>query len=61
MRWFKRLIKAPAATPRLEAPCVDENVSLKLDLAKRLHDQRARLHILEWQADVEGRRKGHPC
>lgn len=36
------------------------NDQVKQDLRKRLHDQRARLHVLEWQADIQGRRTGRP-
>lgn len=34
----------------------EEEEKLKNEMNQRLHDQATRLHVLEWKADVEGRR-----
>lgn len=34
----------------------DDTRELKRDIGKRMHNQRARLNVLEWRADVGGRR-----
>lgn len=44
----------------LESEARDDTQELKTEIAKRIHDQRTQLHILEWQADVQGRRTRPP-
>lgn len=60
--WVRRLFcgtrdKARSAVVAAQAcdDC-DRDRVFKQDMTTRLHDQRARLHGLEWQTDVEGRR-----
>lgn len=54
-RWLHRAQEAIALEPSTERAADD---AIKADLQRRVHDQRAALHVLEWQADVRGRRAG---
>lgn len=57
---MERKTEADMVAEELQEVNRDDTKELKIDLAKRLHDQRAQLHVLEWQADVQGRRTRAP-
>lgn len=46
-----------AAHERKESERAEREEREKKVLEQRIHDTAARLHVLEWQADVEGRRR----
>jgi hypothetical protein len=54
---FKRM-KLPGSVHRVAASSSEasDEAREKASLEQKLHDQRAWLHVIEWQADVRGRR-----
>jgi hypothetical protein len=56
--WRDRRDSARAAVVTARQQERDAEAAELAALRKRAHDQRAALHVLEWQADVKGRRTG---
>lgn len=60
MKWWRRWTRlrdcaAAEAQRAAAAQREDDMEQTKAELRQRLHDANARLHVLEWQADVKGR------
>jgi hypothetical protein len=58
---FRRRHKLPDVPTHQRDEKDDDTVAVKADLEEKLHRFSQRVHVLEWQADVEGRLPDKPA
>lgn len=55
--WVRQMFHFKSGTPPHQQQHQAERDAVKREIAQGLHDAAARLHVLEYQVDVEGRRR----